>query len=527
MQNKIAIANQKPRNSYSRIYWSHMRTCVQCRTKLYQIANRKPRNPSCHIYWSHMRACVQNKIAHASDLETLRAIFTGLPCVNAGMRAMQNKIAPDPELTTSKLFLPILIGHTCVQCRTKLHQIANPKPRNVESFSQQIPAMNATLPSADWPTLCFFAYHLLLAFSVCSGLLAGFLQPPLWNLKESASVVQDTTTKGEGGAVGIDPTKKELPVASKEDLKRPAVAYPTLLLLIGALGLYGTSAWLCWKGVVNGPTAMAMSTYAAYLSFAVLHDAVHFAVAPKHRFLNELAGHLAGIPLLAPFPMFRFIHLSHHRYSGDHQLDPDEWAGRGPWILLPLRWATVFNYYIYTFVRTMVWRFRCKETISALVRKSDRALLLFGVGFGFAFSNFIAFAFRSIPEESHAILCWCVLFPQMIAATILIYFFDYVPHRPHVIPYREDPFKSTNATSFMGSVDGFLWTSACLSQNMHIVHHLWPFMPWYTYSRLWKAYGPEILEKGTRIVPLFITRPTREIFEELQPPTDFTIKKSN
>lgn len=97
------------------------------------------------------------------------------------------------------------------------------------------------------------------------------------------------------------------------------------------------------------------------------------------------------------------------------------------------------------------------------------------------------------PEKSNAPLV-CMIIPQALAATLLMYLFDCrlriklrndltnilkldVPHRPHIIPYKEDPFRSTNATSFLNSLDGVLWTSVTLSQNLHIIHHIWPFMP--------------------------------------------------
>ena len=168
-------------------------------------------------------------------------------------------------------------------------------------------------------------------------------------LRKSETIMEDTTTDSSV----VDPTKKELPVARRELLKRPPVAYPTIVLLIVALSLYFGSLIGFIKGYFAWYQSLFLSTLGVYWSFTVLHDAVHIAIAPRMRWLNELCGSLAGIPLFAPLSLFRYIHLSHHRHSGDDDLDPDAYAGHGPEFLLPLRWLTILHNYLYYFSRTV------------------------------------------------------------------------------------------------------------------------------------------------------------------------------
>lgn len=77
-----------------------------------------------------------------------------------------------------------------------------------------------------------------------------------------------------------------------------------------------------------------------------MHDAVHNSVAPKQKWLNNAVGNLSGIPLFAPFHVFKLIHLMHHRHANEGAADPDSYAGEGPEWQLPLRWATTFQYYV-------------------------------------------------------------------------------------------------------------------------------------------------------------------------------------
>jgi len=180
----------------------------------------------------------------------------------------------------------------------------------------------------------------------------GFYSRPanvLGELKQSETIMEDTTSTSKT----VDPTKKELPVATKEQLHRPPIALPTVALLIASYAVYLGSIYVFLTDQLPWYVCTLMSTVATYWSFTVLHDSVHMAISPRMRWLNELCGYLAGLPLFAPMPFFRYIHLNHHRYAGDEELDPDAYAGRGATVLLPLRWATNLYFYIYYFARTV------------------------------------------------------------------------------------------------------------------------------------------------------------------------------
>lgn len=116
--------------------------------------------------------------------------------------------------------------------------------------------------------------------------------------------------------------------------KRPDVAYPTLLLAAVSLGMWGSNFFRYErsnKQLGDKLKAVLVGSIAAFMSFTPLHDATHYAIS-KYRWLNELVGNLAGLPFCSPLLFFRYVHLMHHRHTNDHDgnLDPDNWAGRGP-----------------------------------------------------------------------------------------------------------------------------------------------------------------------------------------------------
>jgi len=285
-----------------------------------------------------------------------------------------------------------------------------------------------------------------------------------------------------------DETKMALPKASREDLRRPKVAWPTLMLLLltDTVWVYSFVGYML--GWHNRAASIALSTAASYWTFTVLHDAVHNAVIPNS-FLNTVVGYIAAFPLMGPYRLFKQIHLCHHRYAGDHHgesakaggntngisLDPDEWTGRGPELLLPFRWVSIFMYYVYFYFRTV------KE-----VNLVELPVFLFTL------VGFFTAVWTISPLDKADTIIVCHIVPALIAQAYLAYLFDYVPHRPHVVTYKEDPYRSTNATSLFGKVDWFAWNAFSMNQNMHVVHHIWPFLPWYRYNLLWQKHGDEM-----------------------------------
>jgi beta-carotene hydroxylase len=77
--------------------------------------------------------------------------------------------------------------------------------------------------------------------------------------------------------------------------------------------------------------------------------------------------------------------------------------------------------------------------------------------------------------------------PALVVGIALGLFFDYLPHRP----FRErDRWK--NARVYPSSILNLL----ILGQNYHLVHHLWPSIPWYKYQPAYYATKPLLDAKG-------------------------------
>ena len=82
--------------------------------------------------------------------------------------------------------------------------------------------------------------------------------------------------------------------------------------------------------------------------------------------------------------------------------------------------------------------------------------------------------------------CWFA--PALMVGVTLGLFFDYLPHRPFLSRSRW-----RNARVYPGSVMNWL----IMGQNYHLVHHLWPSIPWFEYKPAYEATKPLLDSKGS------------------------------
>lgn len=109
-----------------------------------------------------------------------------------------------------------------------------------------------------------------------------------------------------------------------DKLPSPATAWPTVWLGVASLALWTCSAFAGWQYDAPMVITVPVSAVAVYLTFTPMHDAAHRSVSKQHRWLNELVGWACSLVyLVVPFPLFRLIHLTHHKHTNDPDLDPD------------------------------------------------------------------------------------------------------------------------------------------------------------------------------------------------------------
>ena len=258
-------------------------------------------------------------------------------------------------------------------------------------------------------------------------------------------------------------------VLFKTLMKKPAVAWPTIILLVVSFVIFSLATIAHIEGALPLSWAILFNTIAAYMSFTPAHDASHGSVS-ANRALNDWVGRLATV-LQSPVPFFRafrYIHMQHHRFTNDKTKDPDLYVGSGPGWLLPLKWTTLDINYLYRYLNPSVFMKRPKSERREMLLALLFAALVLTVISANGWLNYYLLLF---------------LIPGRITAIFLAITFDFLPHYPHQAQAKDQPFQCTSNRVGME----WLLTPVLLFQNYHLVHHLYPTVPFYRYLKIWYA----------------------------------------
>ena len=281
------------------------------------------------------------------------------------------------------------------------------------------------------------------------------------------------------------------PALFKSLTQKPTIAWPTIVLFIAAFTIFGLSTFAYITESLSLFWAITLNSIASYVAFMPVHDASHNTVS-TNRQLNEWVGRIS-ITLLSPVPFFRtfrYIHMQHHRFTNDETKDPDIYAGTGPAWLLPFKWATLdINYF----------RFYLNPEVFKQRPKSERTEFFVALAFGV--TVFTA-AILAGWLEYYLLL---FIIPARISMTFIALSFDFLPHYPHQAQAVDQPFQATSNRV------GFEWllTPILLSQNYHLVHHLYPTVPFYRYLKVWNAKKRYHLSQNPATVDTFSLNPRK------------------
>ena len=278
----------------------------------------------------------------------------------------------------------------------------------------------------------------------------------------------------------------------KQLTTRPQVAWPTVALFVFVVvGLF-TSTYCVFQELIPTWLAIALNTLFTYQAFTVIHDATHNSLS-LNKTINNTLGRMAMF-ILSPvlsFRVMRFVHMQHHRFANDPKKDPDHWVATGaPWTF-PFRWLVLDLSYPVFYLRNNVWKTRPKSEI-----QSQLIALTIGI------LTFVAIYQAGFLMD--AIILW--LLPARIAIFFLAMAFDFLPHYPHAASAKEDQYQASNNRV------GFEWllTPLLLGQNYHLVHHLYPTVPFYRYIKVWRAKENTHLKNQPLTVKAFSLNPNKQ-----------------
>ncbi|AXT53671.1 hypothetical protein D1818_23640 [Aquimarina sp. BL5] len=256
------------------------------------------------------------------------------------------------------------------------------------------------------------------------------------------------------------------------------LAWPTVLLF----GFLCIGYILLWDFYTNGLSEVWTSLIGAALAygmFTIAHEASHGNISGGVRSfvkLEQVLGWLSSFFLLFPFSAFVVIHLSHHAHTNDPVNDPDHYVnGSNPFTIF-FRCLTLISHYF----GLTLGKHSKKNTAMNSVRNQS-------VVFVFVLVAVLGILILSGNGKA---LFYVFILSALIAAPILAFSFDWLPHYPHnnLSKYHNTRVITISGLEFLS-----------LYQSYHLIHHLYPRVPFYKYRSCFLDIESELLEKQSII----------------------------
>ncbi len=269
----------------------------------------------------------------------------------------------------------------------------------------------------------------------------------------------------------------------------PLLSIPGFGMVVLGVAIFVWATMAAIAGMIPVALAVSLNGFALYLFFSLMHDAIH-ENASSNKLANEWLGRVSLFFMIpfAPLEIARWIHLKHHAHTACAG-DPDNFMHHGRWWVLPLRWANFDVFYTAYFVKAYLDGEAVAVRHALAVGLYVLALAGIVTVFIVAGYGWELFVFWFIPSRIGLMLVGCV--------------FVFLPHHPADISSHQDKYAATTIRQ------GWEWllTPLMAFHNYHLIHHLYPQVPFYNYLKIWDLRGDEILAHNPAMQGTFKLRP--------------------
>ncbi len=256
------------------------------------------------------------------------------------------------------------------------------------------------------------------------------------------------------------------------------VAWPTILLFAALLLGYGI-LWYAFNSGLSGVWTSCIGAVFAYGMFTIAHEASHGNISGGVKSVvvfETILGWLSSMFLLFPFCAFKVIHLRHHAHTNDPVKDPDHYVNGKNAFTIFIRCLTLIGHYF----GLTLGKDSKKDPAMQLIRKQS---------IGFSVSMLLGITFLIVSGYGPA-LFYVFILSALMAAPVLAFAFDWIPHYPH---NNLDKYHNTRVIT----IPGLEFLS--LYQSYHLMHHLYPRVPFYHYKDCFQDYEKELLAEKSPI----------------------------
>ncbi|WP_127716203.1 fatty acid desaturase [Halobacteriovorax sp. HLS] len=250
----------------------------------------------------------------------------------------------------------------------------------------------------------------------------------------------------------------------KKDFYPKKFATRTLALFTMLLSLYIIVSILAYSGLIPLWTAVILNSLLSYGLFTPLHEACHENISAsikKFKLIENLIGYISGYTLLAPFSVLKLQHLRHHSKTNQVGKDPDLFMSSSNVFIAIIKLPIIYLVAYYNIFKQGAYKKRDIFITSNIMN------IIFVTSFIILSSKF---------GYIYPLMIWVL--PALGGLAILSMVFAWIPHHPHK---QTDKYKNTRI------IKGRILNYLMLGQNYHLIHHLYPKIPYYDYKRAFEV----------------------------------------
>ncbi|GGY10958.1 fatty acid desaturase family protein [Paludibacterium paludis] len=259
----------------------------------------------------------------------------------------------------------------------------------------------------------------------------------------------------------------------------------TVLVWLADIALMG-AAWTLWNAdaLLSNLAAWLVAGFALVQLYLIMHEATHNTVAAS-RFLNDVVGHGAAWFIGLPYLVRKQNHLAHHAWTAHPVHDPENRAMIAKFAVMTEKEAhrleRMWKYWIPMiaanhFLGHWLAPFRARAAGDRSIR--NRKQLLFACVYLAGYATVFVIAWR---HEALGTLAGFYL-PVWVFLLAMVEMLN-LPHHAEAPILAEDHeglslWEQDGVSHDCATVP--LWSRfVILNFNLHIAHHLFPWLPWY------------------------------------------------
>ena len=289
-----------------------------------------------------------------------------------------------------------------------------------------------------------------------------------------------------------DPLQSLPPAAKELLLELPRIAWVTIGLFALDLLVMAGLILLAEFGFVHRYVVSVVLTVCMFVMFTVAHDAIHGSISGIS-WINGLVGRVAAGTMgpIACYPMFYALHHMHHRFTNNPAKDPDSWVSHGNIAMAPIRCMFNTCWYVVFYMKHARER-PLMEILESLAYITVQACFL-STAVEYGWMNFL-------------MTYWII--PSTLSHAFLAFFFDYIPHHHQTATPIQSRYHTTSMLQTYQILQPLL--SILLQyQDYHLIHHLYPTIPFYRYADKWREKQDFLLDKNVDISRLTVSEVVR------------------